>query len=260
MIRANYHTHTKRCKHATGTEEDYVTSAISCGLSKLGFSDHAPFPDHDFGLRMDYGEFDDYLSSIDLLREKYANKITLYKGVEIEYMPGYLSYYENLLGTGKLDYLLLGEHFYPVDEKNMQNIFFAESPKWYVNYANSIAEALGTGLFVMLAHPDLFLLNPFAWDKNCDYALDTILNAAAANNTILEYNANGFRRGKASFPDGERYKYPHAKFWQAVADAKLPVIVGSDCHSPENMWDDAVELAYKELEHLGIRPVTSFSS
>lgn len=124
---------------------------------------------------MDYGEFDDYLTSIDLLREKYAIDIALYN-----------------------------------------------------------------------------------WDKNCDRALDTILNAAAANNTILEYNANGFRRGKASFPDGERYMYPHTKFWQAVADAKLPVIVGSDCHSPENMWDDAVKMAYKELEQLGIRPVTSF--
>ena len=77
MIRANYHTHTKRCKHATGTEEDYVVSAISCGLSRLGFSDHAPFPDHDFGQRMDYGEFDDYLNSIDLLRGKYADAITL---------------------------------------------------------------------------------------------------------------------------------------------------------------------------------------
>lgn len=258
MIRANFHTHTQRCKHAVGIEEDYVKAAISCGLSKLGFSDHAPFPDHDFGLRMVYEEFDDYLGTIEQLKEKYADKITLCKGVEIEYLPKYRSYYEELLSTGKLDYLLLGEHFYQADAENTQNIFFAESTDWYASYADAIAEALRTGFFVMLAHPDLFLLNKFAWDRNCDYAVDTIINAAAATNTILEYNANGFRRGKAVFPDGERYPYPHEKFWTAVADAKLPVIVGSDCHSPENMWDKSVEKAYQELEKLGIKPVDQF--
>ena len=37
---ANYHTHTFRCHHALGTDEDYVTSAIANGIQILGFSDH----------------------------------------------------------------------------------------------------------------------------------------------------------------------------------------------------------------------------
>ena len=40
---ANYHTHTYRCNHATGTEEEYINNAIALGFKELGFSDHAPF-------------------------------------------------------------------------------------------------------------------------------------------------------------------------------------------------------------------------
>ena len=39
---ANYHTHTWRCRHADGTEREYVEKAIESGLKILGFSDHTP--------------------------------------------------------------------------------------------------------------------------------------------------------------------------------------------------------------------------
>ena len=39
---ANYHTHTWRCRHADGTEREYVETAIEAGLKILGFSDHTP--------------------------------------------------------------------------------------------------------------------------------------------------------------------------------------------------------------------------
>ena len=39
---ANYHTHTFRCHHAKGEDEDYVLAAIANGVRILGFSDHAP--------------------------------------------------------------------------------------------------------------------------------------------------------------------------------------------------------------------------
>ena len=43
----NYHAHTWRCSHASGTEEAYVQRAIACGITHMGFSDHIPhrFPD-----------------------------------------------------------------------------------------------------------------------------------------------------------------------------------------------------------------------
>ena len=51
-MRSNFHTY--RCKHAGGTEQDYVLAAINQEVSILGFSDHAPYPDDRFGLRMDF--------------------------------------------------------------------------------------------------------------------------------------------------------------------------------------------------------------
>lgn len=34
----NYHTHTKRCGHAYGEDEDFVLSAIKYGIKELGFT------------------------------------------------------------------------------------------------------------------------------------------------------------------------------------------------------------------------------
>ena len=100
----NFHTHTKRCLHAYGTEEDYIKAAVSEGLVMLGFSDHAPFPDYDFGMRMPYSELDDYISTLDILKEKYKNKIKLFRGLEIEYHAKYLDYYHSLLDEKGFDY------------------------------------------------------------------------------------------------------------------------------------------------------------
>ena len=61
---SNFHTHTVRCKHAIGTERDYTETAVSKGLNILGFSDHGPFPDKDYGLRMQFEELPDYLEAI----------------------------------------------------------------------------------------------------------------------------------------------------------------------------------------------------
>ena len=45
-MKTNYHTHTTRCMHATGSDEDYVLSAIKGGYQELGFSDHTPWKYH----------------------------------------------------------------------------------------------------------------------------------------------------------------------------------------------------------------------
>ena len=39
----NYHTHTVRCRHASGTDREYVEKAIEGGIKTLGISDHAPY-------------------------------------------------------------------------------------------------------------------------------------------------------------------------------------------------------------------------
>ena len=261
-IKNNFHTHCQRCKHALGAEEEYVKSALAGELSQLGFSDHAPYPDPDadFGRRMEFDELRDYLETVDMLSKKYRNSITIRKGLEIEYFPKFRSYYEELLTTWGVEYLLLGEHFYLNEKGEYANTYDISSTDEYIFYARTVVEGMKTGLFKVLAHPDLYLLNPCAWDDNCKKAADLIIDTAVATGIILEYNANGIRRGLWSYPDGTRYPYPDERFWSLAANAPIQVIVSSDCHEPKYVWDDAVELAYEQLQTLGIRPVMDLES
>lgn len=259
-MKTNYHTHTQRCLHAGGTEADYVQAALKAGISVLGFSDHAPFPDHDFGLRMPYSDLVPYFSAVEELANAHSSDIMIKKGLEIEYLPRYRDYYESLYTVHHVDYLLLGEHFFhyapgntTCNIYNVEKDFGETSP--FVDYAKGIAEAMKTGFFQAVAHPDLFTLNHFAWDRNCDAATDIILEAAAQTNTILEFNANGFRRGIHPYPDGNRYMYPHMNFWNRVAGSGIRVIVGSDCHDPKQVWDGCMDQAIDTLKSMGITPI-----
>ena len=40
----NYHTHTSRCGHAIGEDEEYVIEAINASYKGIGFSDHVMLP------------------------------------------------------------------------------------------------------------------------------------------------------------------------------------------------------------------------
>lgn len=254
-MRANYHTHTRRCRHAQGTERDYVEAAIGAGVGILGFSDHAPFPDYDFGLRMPYAELRPYLDAIDRLTGEFISDIILYKSLEIEYIPQYQSYYEGLLTREGMDYLLMGEHFYPDRGGVIRNIYHARSTADAVDYAKAVVRGMETGLFRMVAHPDLFTLGQFAWDGNWEEASERIVEAAARTGVILEFNANGLRRGVHDYPDGPRLMYPHQNFWKKAAAADVSVVIGSDCHEPAQVWDGCMPAARELLREWGITPL-----
>lgn len=75
---ANYHTHTWRCGHAEGSEQDYIQQAIKAGLKTLGFSDHTPYDFFDSEprnrpMRMKPEELPEYAASIrklEILQDK----------------------------------------------------------------------------------------------------------------------------------------------------------------------------------------------
>lgn len=250
--RVNYHTHCDRCRHAKGKAEEYVEEAIRANVSKLGFSDHMPFYDDRFGLRMPYGELDDYLEEITALRDAYGDRISITRGFEGEYVREDNAYYEKLLSRGDCDYLLLGQHFYEKADGELVNVYRLENTEGYEIYASNIVEGMRTGYFRYAAHPDLIFLNDFPWDIHCERACDVIVDGAVRYGFPLEYNANGFRRGKKAYADGERFQYPHDRFWKKVQEAGVSVYVGSDCHEPGQVYDGIVEEAYGKLKEMGI--------
>lgn len=251
-MKNNFHTHTNRCLHAYGTERDYALEAVRNGMSQLGFSDHGPFADHDYGYRMQYSELKDYISSIELLKTELEGRLRLYKGLEIEFHKKYIDYYSSLLEEHGLDYLALGEHIFYDRKGEEKNIFFASSTEDYLEYAENVCKGIETGLFAFVAHPDLMFLNSFEIDRNVQEACDMIIQCADENNTVLEFNANGFRRRKSIFPDGIRHPYPHPFFWKKAAEKNIRIIVGSDCHAPEQLCDTEFNFAFKEAERLGL--------
>ena len=85
---ANYHTHTPRCGHATGTEREYIERAIEKGMKVLGFSDHTPQPypeDFHSGMRMGMDEIENYTGTLSALKEEYKDDIRILIGYEQDY-------------------------------------------------------------------------------------------------------------------------------------------------------------------------------
>ena len=92
-MKTNYHTHTTRCHHATGSDEEFVLSAIKGGYQEIGFSDHTPWKYHtDYvaDMRMLPEELPGYVESLRSLREKYRDQISIKIGLECEYFPAYI--------------------------------------------------------------------------------------------------------------------------------------------------------------------------
>ena len=112
---ANYHTHTARCHHASGTEREYIETAIARGLKVLGFSDHCPqiFPVDDYYsyFRMRPEETDGYINTLRDLRAEYKNDIDLKIGFEVEYYPEMFDKFIEFAKPYEIDYIILGQHF-----------------------------------------------------------------------------------------------------------------------------------------------------
>ena len=93
-MKTNYHTHTTRCHHATGSDEEFVLSAIKGGYQEIGFSDHTPWKYHTnyiSDIRMLPEELPGYVESLRSLQEKYKNQISIKIGLECEYFPEYIT-------------------------------------------------------------------------------------------------------------------------------------------------------------------------
>ena len=115
QLLANYHTHTARCHHATGTEEEYIQTALRCGYKVLGFSDHAPWryadPDFVSRIRMLPDQLPEYVSTLQGLKEKYADRIRLHIGLEVEYFPAYVDALAEESEKLGIEYWVFGCHY-----------------------------------------------------------------------------------------------------------------------------------------------------
>ena len=240
-MKCNYHTHNEMCGHAGGTIEDYVKCAVANQMEEIGMSDHIPYPGDVFGMRMPYSRLEEYINQTLKLKEKYRGQIKVLLGMEAEYLTDYDDYYKQLLEQKGVEYLILGQHFYVSEDVGMSNVYSdMHSTVECISYVKNCIDAMNTGYFAYIAHPDLMFINDFQVDDSVKMAIDMLLNEAVKRDYILELNANGFRRGKSRFLSGERYPYPADFFWKEVAKSGVRTIIGADCHSVDALCDEAI--------------------
>ena len=239
--RCNFHTHTSRCKHATGTPLDYCEAALSAGVSVLGFSDHAPFPDGRWKtVRMAQSELPQYVADVREAQRRYAGRVVVYLGLECEYVRGLRGYLrDELLGRQGLDYLVAAAHQYPFGGEGHWCSSFSQSrltPAQLYAYTDYVLETLGSGLYDVLAHPDLFGMGLRHWDDDARACSQAICQAARQQGVFLEINANGFRKPYLLDGGVVRRPYPLRPFWEVVAEEGAQAISGSDAHRPALVW------------------------
>lgn len=233
----NYHTHTNRCGHAGISEDsEYVERARANGIKQLGFSDHIPVPElayQDPEHQMHISEVDEYIESIRHLQAQNPDmKINV--GFEVEFDP----MKEQFLGElrEKVDYMILGQHFVPSGNGLIKK---NNNPDYPLKYAEMLCKAMESGIFDIVAHPDIFmeLRDSLAseeakrqFDDNAVVASQMICNKAKEIGIPIELNFAGIDKGQI-MSDG-KYSYPHPTFWKIASETGVQVLCGVDAHDP----------------------------
>ena len=248
-MKASYHTHTYRCHHAFGSEEEYIIKAIAEGVKILGFADHAPMPYKDGYVscyKMRPEETGEYFSVLSSLREKYKNEIEIKIGFETEYYPSLWKSSLEFWRQYPVDYFILGQHFVPEEQNGFHSAAKTTEKKRLTDYVNAVISGMNTGIITYLAHPDI--INYAGEDKEFYLSeMRRIIFEAKRLDMPLEYNLLGMSEGRS---------YPNPVFWEEVASLGAKVVVGCDSHSPTRVADRGeIEEAYRFLRSLSIEPL-----
>lgn len=237
----NFHTHTWRCSHATGTEEEYLVRAIENGIRYMGFSDHIPFrcPDgyEAVSVRVPVDQAEDYCRDLRRLRDKYKDQVELYIGFESEYYP---EQFAAMLDDAKrwgAEYLILGQHYTKPEHPNGKHANTATADVDELKrYAQSLIAAMETGVFTYVAHPDVLR---FTGDEAvyCDVMREVCV-ASRLHDVPLELNFYGIR---------DHRHYPRESFWKTAGEEHSPVTFGFDSHDVRSAYDGESLLTAQRL-------------
>lgn len=267
----NYHTHTALCGHADGTMREYIEKAIQGNIKILGFSDHVPNPigesnPHHEMSKEDF--FEKYIPEIEKLKEMYFKQIEIKKGLESEYYgdegekhPAIKQFREKT--EPQLDYMILGQHFVLARDteghiKMPPKALSNQSVQYPIDYALTVVEAIKSGKFAYVAHPDIFLEHrdkiqeneKNLYQKNVKRATEMICETASQYHIPLEVNLGSIAAIEAGIKNRMKdggYAYPVPEFWKVAEEKGCEVLIGIDAHSPEALREKNNEIMAKTL-------------
>ena len=247
MQNFNLHSHTRRCRHAdfNMSDEDYLKEYISTGFKKMAYTDHCPEKnpiDKRPRMRMDFSEKDEYISSINKLRNKYSDKIEVLSGFEVEFLPGEEKNITDLKKDS--DILILGQHFVIGDDGDLK-IFGADTlnENDVLKYAEYVCRAMELGIPDIIAHPDIFMSPSGNFPDARNYAAHAVCRAAEKYHVPLEINLNNiffntyFTSGRLNSDNISKQKtklgavkYPSKNFWNIACKYDIKAVYGIDAH------------------------------
>ncbi|MDA8336409.1 MAG: histidinol-phosphatase HisJ family protein [Peptococcaceae bacterium] len=241
------HWHTARCGHAAGEMGEYLERAESLGLAVTGFSDHLPQyflapSERDPGLAMAEEELPRYVAAV---RELQKSHPFLRLGVEADYIPGREKELADILAAYPFDYVIGSVHYIdgwefdhpdkkaPYREHDLLDL--------YRRYFELVARSAQSGLFDVIAHPDLIKKFGFRPVADLTGIYRETARTLAASDVCVEVNTAGL-----AYPAMEIYPAPG--FLTLCREYGVPASLGSDAHAPEQVgrwFDRARELLKK---------------
>jgi histidinol-phosphatase (PHP family) len=273
-VLTDYHLHLRSddieasaAEHFTSANaERYRAAAIERGIAELGVSEHvyrfAQALDvwrHPFWERYAHDDLDEYCCFV-------REQTDLRLGIEADFVPGAEDRMANLLQARDFDYVVGSVHFIregalDMDEYGAWTSGRSAEEIWR-RYFQTIGESARSGLFDVLAHPDLVKYwspadpaRPGSSDRrrpdgDLRRYYELAIEGIAESGIAVEVSTAGLRK-----PAGEIYPAP--AFLEMCLQAGAPIALSSDAHRPQDVgadYDRALEL----LERLGARELCVF--
>ncbi len=236
--------------------ERYVEAAERAGIEELGCSEHVyRFADALALWRHPFWEEqarDDLAAYCEFVR---ATPLRL--GLEVDFVPGAEDRTRELLDRHDLDYVVGAVHFLgdrAVDHDGYDIWATNGDPDavWR-RYFDTLAEAVRSGLFDILAHPDLVKMwgRGRPWPaRDPRFYYEPAVEAIAESGIAVEVSTAGLRK-----PVGEMYPAP--AFASMCVDAGAVFSLSSDAHNPSDVGHE-YERATGEMRDWGIREICVF--
>ncbi|HSK49982.1 MAG TPA: histidinol-phosphatase HisJ family protein [Solirubrobacterales bacterium] len=260
----DYHLHLRPDEEGTTAEryfttenvDRYLEAATTAGIEELGVSEHV----YRFAQALDVWTHplwtENARDDLDAYCE-FVRSTPLRLGIECDFVPGAEDRTATLLEARDFDYVVGSVHF--IGEEAVDH------PGWDVwegsgdpdevwrRYFEALAECARTGLFDILAHPDLVKVwggsRPLP-ERDPRFFYEPAVEAIAESGIAVEVSTAGLRK-----PVGELY--PAVAFAEMCVEAGASFALSSDAHLPDQVgydYDRAVEF----LDGLGVGEICVF--
>ena len=256
----NYHSHSLYCDGRAGME-DFVRFALSEGFTSYGFSSHAPLP-FSTAWTMEWDRMNDYQAEFHRIKEKYAGKIELYLGLEIDYLNEESNPSAARFRELPLDYrigsvhMLYNERGEVVDVDVPADVFRQIVDKQFGGdleqvvrlYYGRLRRMLELGGFDVVGHADKMHYNAACYRPG-------LLDEAWYDTFVKEYFEDIAARGYQVEINTKSYHdlgtfYPNERYFPLLRSLGIRVQVNSDSHYPERINSGRPE-ALRALKQAG---------